>query len=88
MSISLRDKIENAREFILSRSKINPQIGIILGTGLGALAEEIEDKDVIPYRDIPHFAISTAPGQKGNLILGKLGGKEVIAMQGSPITLT
>jgi len=82
MSISLRDKIENAREFILSRSKINPQIGIILGTGLGALAEEIEDKDVIPYRDIPHFAISTAPGQKGNLILGKLGGKEVIAMQG------
>jgi len=82
MPTSLRDKIEKAKKSIQSRSKINPQIGIILGTGLGALAGEIENREVISYKDIPYFAISTAPGHKGNLILGKLSGKEVIAMQG------
>ncbi len=59
-----------------------PHIGIVLGTGLGALADGIEDPIVIPYTDIPGFSRSTALGHKGNLICGTLAGKCVIAMQG------
>lgn len=59
-----------------------PLVGLVLGSGLGKLAERIEDKIVIPYRDIPFFPVSTAIGHKGNYIFGKLSGKYVIAMQG------
>jgi len=59
-----------------------PVVGIILGSGLGELAEKIENKITIPYDKIPNFAQSTAVGHKGNLIAGMLGGKFVIAMQG------
>jgi purine-nucleoside phosphorylase len=57
-------------------------VGIVLGSGLGDLTEKIEDKTVVPYRDIPGFACCTADGHKGNLIAGRLGGKAVCAMQG------
>ena len=59
-----------------------PQVGIVLGSGLGKLADQIEDPLVIPYREIPGFPVSTAIGHKGNFIVGTLGGKTVIAMQG------
>ena len=59
-----------------------PQAGIVLGSGLGRLAEHIEDPIVIPYKDIPGFPVSTAVGHKGNFIIGTLGGKTVVAMQG------
>ena len=59
-----------------------PEVGIILGSGLGKLAEQIQGPLVIPYRAIPGFPVSTAIGHKGNFIVGKLGGKMVIAMQG------
>lgn len=59
-----------------------PVAGIILGSGLGKLADRIEDQTVIPYREIPGFPTTTAVGHKGNLIAGMLGGKFVIAMQG------
>lgn len=59
-----------------------PELGIVLGSGLGKLAENIEDPIVIPYGDLPDFPVSTAVGHKGNFIVGKLGGKMVIAMQG------
>ena len=59
-----------------------PLAGIVLGSGLGKLAERIEDPTVIPYGDIPGFPVSTAIGHKGNFIIGTLGGKTVIAMQG------
>ncbi|MDR0695139.1 MAG: purine-nucleoside phosphorylase [Prevotellaceae bacterium] len=59
-----------------------PGIAIILGSGLGKLAEQIECPVIIPYADIPHFVRSTATGHKGNLIYGTLGGKKVLAMQG------
>ena len=59
-----------------------PVVGIVLGSGLGKLAEQIEDPLVIPYKNIPGFPISTAIGHKGNFIVGKLSGKYVIAMQG------
>ena len=59
-----------------------PLAGIVLGSGLGKLGDNIEDSVVIPYRDIPGFPVSTAAGHKGNFIIGTLGGKRVIAMQG------
>ena len=59
-----------------------PELGIVLGSGLGKLAEQIENPLVIPYREIPGFPVSTAIGHKGNFIVGQLGGKTVMAMQG------
>jgi purine-nucleoside phosphorylase len=59
-----------------------PVLGIVLGSGLGSLANSIEDQVVIPYRELPEFPVSTAVGHKGNFIVGQLGGKTVIAMQG------
>ena len=59
-----------------------PQIGIVLGSGLGMLADQIENPIVIPYSELPGFPVSTAIGHKGNFIVGTLGGKCVIAMQG------
>ncbi|HBG24420.1 MAG TPA: purine-nucleoside phosphorylase, partial [Rikenellaceae bacterium] len=83
MSTEYLKKIEEAASFISSKiGERRPLAGIVLGSGLGELAERIENKIVIPYREIPNFAISTAMGHKGNLIAGNLGGKFVIAMQG------
>ena len=59
-----------------------PLVGIVLGSGLGKLADSIEDPVIIPYRDIPGFPESTATGHKGNFIYGRLGGRTVVAMQG------
>ena len=59
-----------------------PVLGIVLGSGLGKLADVIQDSIVIPYRELPGFPVSTATGHKGNFIVGQLGGKTVIAMQG------
>lgn len=60
----------------------NPEIGIVLGSGLGRLADEIKDSVTIPYSSLPGFPVSTATGHKGNFIVGTLGGRCVIAMQG------
>lgn len=68
--------------FIQSKTTIKPTIGIILGTGLGGLVKEIEVIDEISYADIPHFPVSTVESHSGKLIFGKLGGKDVVAMQG------
>ena len=59
-----------------------PLVGIILGSGLGRLATAVENPLIIPYKTIPGFPVSTAVGHKGNFIIGTLGGKEVIMMQG------
>ena len=61
---------------------LQPVLGIVLGSGLGKLADSIQNPIVIPYRELPDFPVSTAVGHKGNFIVGKLGGKTVIAMQG------
>lgn len=82
MAMSLREKVDEAKKFIQSKTKVKPGIGIILGTGLGALAKEIEVENVLPYQDIPHFVTSTIHGHEGNLILGKLMNKVIVAMQG------
>ena len=60
----------------------SPVLGIVLGSGLGSLAGNIKDPVVIPYKELPGFPVSTAVGHKGNFIIGELGGKTVIAMQG------
>lgn len=74
--------IEEAAAFIRRQDSRTPEVGIILGSGLGKLADSITEQTVIPYSTIPGFPISTAVGHKGNLIIGRLGGKTVIAMQG------
>lgn len=71
-----------AAAFISAKMPYKVKIAIILGSGLGELASKIEEPTVIPYTKIPHFAASTAIGHKGNLIVGKLGDKAVIALQG------
>lgn len=76
------EKIQETAGFIKSRVQTIPNIGIILGTGLGELVHEISDKKDIPYENIPNFPVSTVEGHSGKLIFGKLGGKDVIAMQG------
>jgi purine-nucleoside phosphorylase len=78
----LKAKITQSVEFINQKSKVKPKIAIILGTGLGELAEDIEEKEIIPYSEIPNFPVSTVQSHSGNLVLGKLGNKEVVAMQG------
>ena len=81
--MSFLDNIKLANDYvkhILDGRK--PLIGIVLGSGLGRLADEIEDPLVIPYKRIPGFPVSTAIGHKGNFIVGQLGGKTVVAMQG------
>lgn len=78
----LKAKITESVEFINQKSNIKPKIAIILGTGLGRLVEDIQEKEIIPYSDIPNFPISTVQGHGGNLVLGKLENKEVVAMQG------
>lgn len=80
--ISLKEKITESVEFIINRIKIKPEIAIILGTGLGGLADDIKEKEIIPYSEIPHFPVSTVKGHSGNMVLGKLGNKNIIAMQG------
>ena len=75
-------KIQQTAEFLRGKIKQCPETAIILGTGLGGLAQEITDKKEIMYHDIPNFPVSTVEGHKGKLIIGKLGEKEVIAMQG------
>lgn len=76
------EKIQETASFIKSKIDIIPNIAIILGTGLGELVHEIEDQKEIIYQDIPNFPLSTVEGHSGKLIFGKLGGKDIIAMQG------
>ena len=78
---SAADYINKAMAPILTKGW-KPEIGIVLGSGLGKLADQIEDPLVIPYKAIPGFPVSTAIGHKGNFIVGNLGGKCVMAMQG------
>jgi purine-nucleoside phosphorylase len=75
-------RIRAASGAITSRSKIEPRVGIILGTGLGALAEEIEVEVAVPYDGIPDFPVPTVESHSGRLLLGRLSGQPVVAMQG------
>lgn len=78
----MNEKINKAVKYIQSISDIKPRIGIILGSGLGVFVDQIENKIIIPYNDIPHFKKTTVDGHVGQLILGKVKGVEVVALQG------
>ncbi len=79
---SLFDMVHDAKRLIESKTRIKPAWGVILGTGLGKLADSIEKDAVIPYKEIPHFPVSTFEEHAGNLIMGTLSGKPVMVMQG------
>ena len=76
------EKINLTANYIKEKICNLPDIAIILGTGLGALVDHIEEAEYIPYFDIPNFPLSTVEGHSGNLIFGYLGGKRIMAMQG------
>lgn len=75
-------KIKETASYLRNRIQILPKVGIVLGTGLGELATQITDRQEIPYQEIPNFPVSTVEGHSGKLIIGKLGGVLVLAMQG------
>ena len=76
------EKIKETADFIQSKTNFKPEIGIILGTGLGGLVNEINIEHKIKYSDIPNFPVSTVEGHQGNLIFGKIEGRNIVAMQG------
>ena len=76
------EKIQETAAFLKAKMQTHPETAIILGTGLGSLVHEITDKYEISYKDIPNFPLSTVEGHSGKLIFGKLGGKDILAMQG------
>jgi purine-nucleoside phosphorylase len=80
--MDLYDQIQEAKTALLTRWNGTPKIGIILGTGLGGLAEEIQNAVKIPYAEIPYFPSSTVESHAGRLVCGNLGGKAVMAMEG------
>lgn len=75
-------QLQETVEYLASRLGISPEVGIILGSGLGLLAEEVEGAVRLPYADIPHFLQPTVPGHAGNLVAGRLAGRPVLAWQG------
>ena len=79
---SLYDRVQAAAKVVRGRSALVPEIGIILGTGLGGLAREISVEAEVPYAEIPGFPLSTVETHAGRLLLGRLGGRPVVAMQG------
>ena len=76
------EKINETTEFLRAKGIINPDAGIVLGTGLGGLTAKIENCIEIDYKEIPHFPVSTVEGHAGKLIYGDFGGKKVVAMMG------
>lgn len=80
--IDLYDRIQEAAEHVRSRFATPPRAGLIFGTGLGGLAEQIESPAAIPYEEIPHFPVSTVESHAGQLVCGTLRGVPVVAMEG------
>ena len=74
--------IVEASESILNRWPKRPRFGIVLGTGAGIVADQIQTDAILPYSSIPHFPVSTATGHKGNLVCGRFAGHDIVAMQG------
>lgn len=76
------NELSEACRFLKEQTVVMPEMGIILGSGLGAFADLIEDQLIIPYKEIPHFPISTVEGHAGQLVFGKVHGRSVVVMQG------
>ena len=80
--LELKEQINSAVDYIRKQTQIVPEVAVVLGTGLGALADQVEDRVEIPYEEIPHFSLSTLKAHAGNLVLGSVKGKKVVIMQG------
>ncbi|SHH20850.1 purine-nucleoside phosphorylase [Thermosipho atlanticus] len=78
----MKEKLYETLEYINSKINKTPKIGLILGSGLGFLADSVEDKIEISYDEIPNFPYSTAPGHEGKLVFGRLSGKDVVVLKG------
>jgi purine-nucleoside phosphorylase len=76
------DKVQETVKYIKDKTGYTPEYGVILGSGLGGFAQDIEVEFTLPYTDVPNFPVSTVEGHKGALIFGKIGEKSVVAMQG------
>jgi purine-nucleoside phosphorylase len=76
------EKASAAAGFVTRRTELRPRLAIVLGSGLGAFAEQLEEKTAIPFAEIPHFPQSTVPGHSGKLVIGKVAGVPVAVMQG------
>src|SRR3954468_5690633 len=76
------ESIHNATQFLKEKFQTTPKLGLILGSGLGVLADDIENPVKIPYNQIPDFPVSTVEGHAGQLVFGQLNGVKVVAMQG------
>ncbi len=79
---NMLEKIQEATGYLESKIDFVPKIGLVLGSGLGILADEIENPVIIKYEEIPHFPVSTVEGHAGQFVIGDLEGQKVIAMQG------
>jgi len=79
---NLKQKIDEAVQFIRTKTSMKPRIGVILGSGLGSLTKAVKREVEIPYGQIPHFPLSTVEGHAGRLLFGTVGGKQVVAMEG------
>jgi purine-nucleoside phosphorylase len=77
-----RQEIQASADVVRARTRHQPRVGLILGSGLGGLADAVEQADVVPYADIPHVALSTVEGHAGRLVIGALEGRSVMVMQG------
>ena len=75
-------EIDEAAQAVRERISGQPKIALVLGSGLGALAEAVQNPTVIPYGELPHWPVSTVIGHQGSLVVGRLRGQEVIVMQG------
>ena len=82
MNNDLLKKINEAKEYIQEKLGYTPELALILGSGLGVLGEEVEDKTVIDYKDIPNFPVSTVEGHKSRFVFGTMNGRKVAVMQG------
>jgi purine-nucleoside phosphorylase len=81
-TMPLFDRIQDAVAVVHGRTRLRPEVAIVLGTGLGGLASEIEVEATIPYEEIPGFPLSTVESHAGRLLLGRLGQRPIVAMQG------
>ena len=78
----LKRQVDEAVASLRAKTKLVPEVAVILGTGLGELAEGLEVEARVPYKDIPHFAVSTVESHKGELVFGRLGGRPAVVMSG------
>lgn len=79
---TMKDRLQQTLEFIRQRVKVSPQVAVVLGSGLGKFADDLQEATAVPYREIPHFPVSTVKGHDGKLVFGKISRKLVVAMQG------